>query len=154
MPAGRRSGGDLLVLAQFALLALLLLPGAPLWSRWWITAIAVVLAGIGGGVAVAGAWALGRNLVPWVAPRPGAPLRTGGVYRFTRNPIYLGLLVAAAGWVLWRGRLELVVVWILLAVVLTVKAHVEQRHLIAAFGEEYRAYARRTPLILWGRGIR
>jgi protein-S-isoprenylcysteine O-methyltransferase Ste14 len=25
--------------------------------------------------------------VPWVAPKPGAPLRTDGVFRLTRNPI-------------------------------------------------------------------
>jgi protein-S-isoprenylcysteine O-methyltransferase Ste14 len=149
-----RNRSDLLVFAQFALLALLLLPGAPLWSSPWITALSVVLGVIGGALAVSGLVKLGRNIVPWVAPKPGAPLETGGVYRFTRNPIYLGIVVASAGWVLWRGRVELLIVWALLALVLTVKAHVEQHHLVAAFGEEYRHYADRTPLILWGRGIR
>lgn len=149
-----RTRGDLLVFAQFALLALLLLPGEPLWSSPAATAAAIVLAVIGGAVSAAGLVALGRNIVPWVAPRPGAPLETGGVYRLTRNPIYLGILVATAGWVLWRGRIELLIVWILLVIVLTAKAHVEQRHLLAAYGDDYRAYADRTPLILWGRGIR
>jgi protein-S-isoprenylcysteine O-methyltransferase Ste14 len=97
---------------------------------------------------------LGRDLVVWVAPKEGAPLRTGGIYRFTRNPIYLGILVGTAGWVLWRGRFELVVVWLLLALVLVAKARVEQRRLIDAYGDGYREYAARTPLILWGRGIR
>jgi len=143
-----------LVWAQFLLLALLLLPGESLWSATWITVVAVLLGIVGAAIAVAGAAALGRDLVPWVAPRPGAPLRTGGVYRFTRNPIYLGLLVATAGWVLWRGRIELIVIWMLLAAVLIVKAHVEQRRLIDAFGEEYRDYADRTPLLLFARGIR
>jgi protein-S-isoprenylcysteine O-methyltransferase Ste14 len=149
-----RNRSDLLVLAQFALLALLLLPGAPLWSSPWITALSIALGVIGAGLAVAGLLKLGRNIVPWVAPKPGAPLETGGIYRVTRNPIYLGMLVGSAGWVLWRGRLELMVVWALLAVVLTIKAHVEQHYLVAAFGDEYRRYAARTPLILWGRGIR
>lgn len=149
-----RHRSDLLVLAQFVLLALLLLPGAPLWSSPWITALSIALGLIGGGLAGAGLMRLGRNIVPWVAPKPGAPLETGGIYRVTRNPIYLGILVGSAGWVLWRGRPELLVVWALLAVVLTVKAHVEQHHLDAAFGDEYRHYAERTPLILWGRGIR
>lgn len=149
-----RHRSDLLVLAQFALLALLLLPGAPLWSSPWITALAVALGVIGGVLAVAGIVKLGKNIVPWVAPKPGAPLETGGVYRFTRNPIYLGILVGSAGWVLWRARIELLIVWALLLVILTVKAHVEQRHLLAAFGDAYRRYADRTPLILWGRGLR
>lgn len=145
---------DALVIAQFALLLLLLLPGPPLWSAAWITTVAVVLGLVGLAVAAAGIAVLGRDLVPWVAPRAGAPLRTGGIYRVTRNPIYLGILVGAAGWVLWRARVELVVVWAALCAVLVVKAHVEQRYLLAAFGDEYRAYAARTPLILFGRGIR
>jgi protein-S-isoprenylcysteine O-methyltransferase Ste14 len=149
-----RTRGDWLVAAQFALLALLLLPGAPLWSTAWTTAIGATLAATGLAIASAGLITLGRHIVPWVAPRTGAPLRTDGVYRFTRNPIYLGILIGAAGWVLWRARIELIVIWALLAAVLITKAHVEQRHLVAAYGDEYRDYASRTPLILFGRGIR
>ncbi|MGZ8803964.1 MAG: methyltransferase family protein [Microbacterium sp.] len=149
-----RNRADLLVVAQFVLLALLLLPGEPLWSSPWTTVAGVVLAVIGGALAIAGLVRLGRNIVPWVAPRPGAPLETGGVYRVTRNPIYLGILVASAGWVLWRGRIELLIVWVLLMIVLITKARVEQRYLLAAYGEDYRRYADRTPLVLWGRGVR
>jgi protein-S-isoprenylcysteine O-methyltransferase Ste14 len=149
-----RHRGDVLVIAQFVLLALLLLPGPRLWNSWWTTALAVVLAATGVIFAVAGLVRLGRNIVPWVAPNPGAPLETGGIYRFTRNPIYLGILIGSSGWVLWRGRIELVIIWVLLVVVLSIKAHVEQRHLLNAYGEAYRRYAEQTPLILWGRGIR
>ncbi|GLI27780.1 hypothetical protein ARHIZOSPH14_20220 [Agromyces rhizosphaerae] len=149
-----RDRANLLVWAQFALLALLLLPGPAIWGGPWIVAVAIAAGAAGTALAVAGAAVLGGDLVPWVAPREGAPLRTGGVFRFTRNPIYLGLLLATFGWVLWRGRIELLVIWVLLVVVLVVKAHVEQRALIAAFGDDYRAYADRTPLLLWGRGIR
>jgi protein-S-isoprenylcysteine O-methyltransferase Ste14 len=149
-----RNRADLLVVAQFVLLALLLLPGEPLWGSLWTTIAAVVLVVLGGALAIAGLARLGRNLVPWVAPRPGAPLETGGVFRLTRNPIYLGILIASAGWVLWRGRIELLIVWVLLVIVLTAKAHVEQRYLLAAYGEDYRRYADRTPLVLWGRGVR
>ncbi|RNB44570.1 S-isoprenylcysteine methyltransferase [Agromyces tardus] len=150
-----RDRANWLVWAQFLLLALLVLwPGERMWGAPWVTAVAVVLGVAGVALAGAGIAALGRDLVPWVAPKPGAPLRTAGIYRFTRNPIYLGILVAAAGWVLWRGRVELLVVWLLLAIVLVVKAHAEQRRLIDAYGDEYREYAARTPLILWGRGIR
>ena len=143
-----------LVWAQFLLLALLLLPGDPLWSETWITVVAVLLAVDGAVLVVAGFAALGRGLVVWVAPKEGATLRTTGVYRLTRNPIYLGLIVGSAGWVLWRGRLELVVVWVLLVIVLVVKARVEQHRLVDVFGDEYRGYAEQTPLLLFGRGIR
>ena len=142
------------VWAQFLLLALLLLPGDPLWSATWITVVAVLLAVDGAVLVVAGFAALGRDLVVWVAPKEGAALRTSGVYRLTRNPIYLGLILGSAGWVLWRGRLELIVVWVLLVTVLVVKARVEQHRLVDAFGDEYREYAEQTPLLLFGRGIR
>ena len=140
-----------MVLVQFALLLLLLLPGEPLWSTPIVTVIAVILGLSGLAVSITGIAALGRDIVPWVAPKPGAPLRTTGVYRYTRNPIYLGLIVASAGWVLWRARIELIVVWLLLTVLLVAKAHVEQRYLRAAFGSAYLDYAARTPLVLPGR---
>jgi protein-S-isoprenylcysteine O-methyltransferase Ste14 len=149
-----RSRGDLLVLAQFVLLALLLLPGPPAVRSAALVVTAVVLALIGTAVAAAGMWSLGRHLVPWVAPADGAALRTNGVFRWTRNPIYVGILVATAGWVLWRARPEIAAIWVALCIVLVTKAHVEQRHLLAAFGDEYRAYAARTPLLLGRRGIR
>lgn len=149
-----RDRANWLVWAQFLLLALLLLPGDPMWSAPWITVLAALLVIDGILLAVAGFAALGRDLVVWVAPKEGATLRTTGVYRLTRNPIYLGLIVGAAGWVLWRGRLELIVVWVLLVIVLVVKARVEQHRLVDAFGDEYREYAAQTPLLLFRRGIR
>lgn len=148
-----------LVIAQFVLLAVLLvlpfaLPAPALWAGQQSAVLAALLVITGVVLAGAGMAALGRDLVPWVAPREGATLRTTGVYRLTRNPIYVGLLVAAAGWAVWFARVDLIVVWVLLVVVLAVKARVEQHRLIDAFGDEYRDYADRTPLMLWARGIR
>lgn len=149
-----RHRSDWLVIAQFALLLLLLLPGEPAWGAAWLTAVCIALVAVGVAIATAGLAVLGRDIVPWVAPRLDAPLRTRGIYRLTRNPIYLGIIAAGLGWALWRARIELVVVWGMLTVVLVVKAHVEQRYLLVAYGDAYRDYARRTPLMLWGRGIR
>ena len=139
-----------LVWAQFLLLALLLLPGDALWSETWITVVAVLLAVDGIVLVVAGFAALGRDLVVWVAPKESAALRTTGVYRLTRNPIYLGLIVGSAGWVLWRARLELIVVWVLLVIVLVVKARVEQHRLVDAFGDEWQREHLPPPVrLLW-----
>jgi protein-S-isoprenylcysteine O-methyltransferase Ste14 len=148
-----------LVVAQFVLLAVLVvlpfvLPAGPLWAGQQATVLAVLLVVTGLVLSGAGAVALGRDLVPWVSPREGAPLRTTGAYRLTRNPIYVGLLIAAAGWVVWHARIDLVVLWVLLAVVLVVKARVEEGRLVARYGDEYREYAERTPLLLWRRGVR
>lgn len=149
-----RHRSDWLVIAQFVLLALLLLPGAPLGSSVWLTVAAIVLGLVGAALATAGVITLGPDIVPWVAPKKDAALRTTGVFRLTRNPVYLGILIGGFGWTLWRARIEVLIVWVLLLVVLVIKAHVEQRFLLAAFGDDYRLYADRTPLILWGRGVR
>jgi protein-S-isoprenylcysteine O-methyltransferase Ste14 len=148
-----------LVVAQFVLLAVLVVlpfvvPVDPLWAGQQATVLAVLLVVTGLVLTGAGAFALGRDLVPWVSPREGAPLKTTGAYRLTRNPVYVGLLIAAAGWVVWFARVDLIVVWVLLAIVLVVKAHVEERRLVARYGDEYREYAARTPLMLWRRGVR
>jgi protein-S-isoprenylcysteine O-methyltransferase Ste14 len=148
-----------LVALQFLLLGALLIlpfsvPADALWIGQQSTVLAVLLMITGVVLAGAGVAALGRDLVPWVAPREGATLRTTGVYRLTRNPIYVGLLIAAAGWTIWFARIDLIVAWVALVVVLAVKARVEQHRLIDAFGDEYVAYADRTPLMLWARGIR
>ncbi len=78
------------------------------------------------------------HLEPW---RPTTALITGGVYRLSRNPIYVALallyvgiaVAAASGWAL-----------VLLAPVLIVMefgvVRREERYLEAKFGETYRAY--------------
>ncbi|HET8896963.1 MAG TPA: hypothetical protein VFN04_06810, partial [Protaetiibacter sp.] len=71
-----------LVWAQFVLLALLVLPGPPLWESTPITAGAVLVMLLGAAIAISGAVSLGRELVVWVAPKAGASLRTTGVFRF------------------------------------------------------------------------
>ncbi|MFM7274633.1 MAG: methyltransferase family protein [Gammaproteobacteria bacterium] len=68
--------------------------------------LAATLAGAGAGVMLAGALAL-RLAQTTLDPR--YPLRAtrlvaGGIYRFTRNPIYLGALAVLAGWVVYLGQ--------------------------------------------------
>ena len=69
-----------------------------------------------------------------------------GIYRFTRNPMYVGALFVLTAWFLflqnWLPMLFLgTFVWILTR--LQIKP--EERVLIGRFGEEYAAYCRRVP---------
>ena len=142
----------LLVTLQFALIAALAVPrGAPDVGAWVavLTRVPAVLP-IAGGIAL-GLWALGvnrpGNFNVRPEPRPGGHLVTTGPYRFIRHPMYLAVLLFAAGLVLgdvvpWR-----VAAFIALAAVLHAKAAIEER-LLRDTHPGYADYARRTPRVI------
>jgi protein-S-isoprenylcysteine O-methyltransferase Ste14 len=141
--------GPALVGAQAVSAAAVLWPGR---ARWRLprparsAALGAVLAG--GALSLAGVRALGVDLTPFVDPRPGAELRTTGVYQLSRNPIYAGLLLGVCGFSLLRRRPEPLVAAAALAAVLHVKAGVEERRLTERYGAAYTAYAARTPRLV------
>ena len=86
-------------------------------------------------------------------PDQASSLVTGGVYRWTRNPMYLGLLLLLAGWAIRLGSLSPFLVPPLFALVLTqVQILPEERVLRARFGDEYDRYCRTTSRWLGRRG--
>jgi len=150
MPTERsRDRGAALVAAQALALAGLAWPGAP---RWRLprpaTALAVATGAAGTVLLEEGLRFLGGDLTPFVEPRPDARLRTTGPYAFSRNPVYAGLLAAAAGAAVLRRRPEPLAAAAALAGVLHVKAGVEERRLRERFGFAYAEYAARTPRLL------
>lgn len=72
-------------------------------------------------------------------------LETGGVYRYTRNPQYLGDLVAMAGWVLVTdSRLAAIVAASALPYYLLLPL-AEEPWLQEHYGEDFDTYAAETP---------
>ena len=106
-------------------------------------------AGILAGAALAGvgATSLGRGLTALPLPNEHATLRTGGLYRFVRHPIYAGVLMAAVSRTVVLGRPYAVVATSALVVLLHGKARFEERHLAARF-PGYDEYAARTPRLV------
>lgn len=105
--------GEGWVLIQLVLLAAIAAGGlvGPAWSgdlRVAGVAVGVVLAGIGGWLAVRAIVDLRSALTPLPYPRPEAELVERGAYRLVRHPIYGGLILGAVGWGLaWASPLAL-----------------------------------------------
>ncbi|MBS1239917.1 MAG: protein-S-isoprenylcysteine methyltransferase [Proteobacteria bacterium] len=77
---------------------------------------------------------------------PGASkLVTGGLFRLSRNPIYLGMLVMLAGWAVFLcNPPALLGLWGFVLFVNRFQIAPEERALRARFGEAFEAYAVRT----------
>ncbi len=142
--------GEGWLVGQFLLLGLLVVLGAPgvgalpsSGIRW--------LGFLGGAATIAfGAWLilrglddLGNSLTPMPRPRSDGQLVEAGVYRRLRHPIYAGLIVAAIGWAALTAQLGVVLLAILLAAFLDVKARREEAWLLDRY-DGYADYRRRS----------
>jgi protein-S-isoprenylcysteine O-methyltransferase Ste14 len=97
-----------------------------------------------GGLAFS-AWArvyIGRNWSASVELKRDHELVRSGPYRWVRNPIYTGILVALAGSALARGRWAGVVAVAIAFGSFWYKARLEERVMHDAFGTKYDAYRR------------
>ncbi len=104
-------------------------------------------------------WAAGAAGSIWCAwaftvrghgtPSPTDPPRelvVSGLYRYVRNPIYLGVVVFLLGHVLWHPSYS--ILW--MPVIVAVCAHLfvtlyEEPHLRKTFGASYEAYCKSVP---------
>ena len=86
---------------------------------------------------------VGTNVPPW---RPALALATDGIYRYLRNPMYVGAIAMLLG-----IAAALASDWIAILVIptaLTLHYGVvlrEERYLETKFGDDYRAYKARVP---------
>lgn len=109
----------------------------------WLVGGLLVLLGLG-----LGAWAIRSFLQHGEDPHPPTPTRViveTGPYRFSRNPMYLALLLVALGVALGlRSWIALLSVPISLAAVHRLVVRREEVHLERTLGEPYRAYKARV----------
>jgi protein-S-isoprenylcysteine O-methyltransferase Ste14 len=107
-------------------------------TGWAVFVIGMIVAHTG----VAAFWLAGTTMFPFA---PASRLVTRGPYRFTRNPMYLGLTIAYAGLALalntaWPLILLPLMLWLLVKTVI----RAEERYLAQTFGDEYLAYTQRV----------
>jgi len=108
-------------------------------------ALALVLAGFL--VALAGVveFRRERTTVNPMKPEGASSLVTGGIYRHTRNPMYLGFALALLGWEVWLQNLASFAVLPLFVLYMNrFQIGPEERILGAIFGEAYATYCSRV----------
>jgi protein-S-isoprenylcysteine O-methyltransferase Ste14 len=123
------------------------LSGAIQLSRGARISFAVILGVIGVAVAMSGVLSFRRaqTTVNPLKPETSAALVSTGVYSFTRNPMYLGMVLGLLGWAVYLSS-----IWALLGPVLFVlyitrfQIVPEERVLDRLFGAPFAAYKKRV----------
>jgi protein-S-isoprenylcysteine O-methyltransferase Ste14 len=110
-------------------------------------AIGSLLVGLGIAVAIFARAYLGRNWGTPMSQKENPELVTGGPYAFVRHPIYSGIILAMLG-----TAVGLTIIWVLPLVLFIpyfiYSARREEEFMCRQFGETYRAYMRRTKMLV------
>ena len=106
-------------------------------------AVAVMLAGLMLNLLPKLAFRRARTTVNPLRPAAATALVTGGIYRHTRNPMYLGQALVLLGGMLWLGSAAaLLVVPLFVGWITRFQILPEERVLSARFGADYAAFRR------------
>ena len=103
---------------------------------------------IGLGWALYARWHLGRNWSGTVQLKQNHKLIRSGPYRYTRHPIYTGLLLAFAGLVLFLDRWVGIPGFLIMVVGFRMKIAREERFMHQQFGKMYDAYSAAVPMLV------
>lgn len=132
-----------------------LLAGAAMWAVSRVTPaiaagglastiVAAIIALIGVGIGASGAIAIRRAKTTTSPSKPetASSLVTNSIYRITRNPMYLGLLVMLMGWAIYLVNVWAMLGPVIFAVFITrFQVKPEERILSSLFGKEYAEYS-------------
>ena len=86
-----------------------------------------------------------RTTVNPMQPSSASSLVTSGIYRYTRNPMYLGMLFVLVGWALYLANvLAFLFLPAFILYMNRFQIEPEERALTALFGQEFLQYASRV----------
>jgi len=109
--------------------------------------LAPAIAALGIGIALAGVVEFRRadTTVNPHKPQNSSRLVTSGIYRYTRNPMYLGIAVVLLAWAAWLGSAWSLPGIAMFAAYLTrFQIIPEERTLLRIFGTEFEDYRKRV----------
>ena len=126
------------------LAGLMWLLGGQQWH--WHAPVGVFLA-LGLAIDASGLWAFWRHrtTINPLSPHRASALVDSGIYRFTRNPMYVGLVCLLVAWTLALGSwLALLGPLVFVAYITLFQIVPEERALLAHFGPDFEAYCQRV----------
>lgn len=138
--------------------AVALLIGALMWLVSWtspefgfalpgrdLIAVSLAVAGVVIGTIGVASFMRARTTVNPMKPESSSTLVVSGIYRVTRNPMYLGLLLALAGWAFFLSNvLAFLVLPGFVLYMNRFQIEPEERALASRFGDEFVRYASRV----------
>lgn len=105
----------------------------------------LIAAGIGFDVAGILAFRRAQTTVNPLKPESASALVTGGIYRFTRNPMYVGMVLFLLAWGAYLGSsVALVGPLVFVLYITRFQIQPEERALRAAFGAQFEDYSGRV----------
>jgi protein-S-isoprenylcysteine O-methyltransferase Ste14 len=113
----------------------------------WQTPLAMVLLVSGGLLLLVGAvsFVVAKTTINPMRPEGASHLITTGIYRLSRNPIYLADVLLLAAWAVWLGSaLNIVFLVVFVAYIQRFQILPEERALRQIFGENYTDYCSRV----------
>lgn len=117
---------------------------AEFFDHWWCDLLGGVLGATGLGICALAQATMGTSWRVGIDNRQRADLITGGIFRWIRNPTYVGLHLVNVGlWLIWPTTLVASYV-LLFFVVMDIQVRCEEEFLATAHGDDYRAYVART----------
>ena len=106
-----------------------------------VAATAIALVGIGAAISGTVAFRRAKTTVNPLKPETTSSLVTGGIYRFTRNPMYVGLAVVLLAWAVFvSSPLALLGPLVFILYMTRFQIIPEERVLSAMFGTAYSEY--------------
>ena len=112
------------------------------------TVVGLALFVVGLTIMLVGQITLWRNYSGTVVIRKDHQLITHGIYRFTRNPMYLGLIMAVTGLPVYAASLYGFLASLVLIPIILNRIRLEEKLLSAEFQDAYQSYKETTKRLI------
>ena len=97
---------------------------------------------------------LGLIILGWRKIHKAAGLVKDGIYKYSRHPQYLGILLITSGFIIQWPTILTVIMWPILVIMYIRLAKKEEKEMEQIFGEEFLKYKKEAPMLLKIFGIK